>query len=222
MIECTKSNVYYKKKRRKFRKKRLLTFFIILTVILSASIYYKNVVCFNLYSLNTAYAYKCSTQSVNEVVLGSLTNNIKYTDLVSIEKDNNGDISLISANSYKLNLISQEIAKDSASLLERKLKKGTPISLMAFSGIDAFSGFGRIVYIKTINVSSVICKFNSKFTTMGINQTLHSIYVDVICNVNINLPLKNESVECLIPVLISETILVGKVPETVINGKLFG
>lgn len=222
MIECTNSNVYYKNKKRRFRKKRLLTFFIVLLTIFCFACYYKNIICVNLFSINTAHAYKCSTQSVNEVLIVSLSNNIKYSDLVIIEKDNNGDISLISANSYKLNIISQEIAKDSAVLLESKLKKGTPVSLMAFTGIDAFSGYGKTIFVKNLTVSNVICKFNSKFTSMGINQTLHEIYVDVICNVNINLPFNNKSVECVIPVLISETILVGKVPEMIINSKLFG
>ena len=175
-----------------------------------------------MYGINRAYAYQCSTKAVNEVVLNSLNSEIKYTDLIKVEKNNYGEITLISANSFKLNALSQEIVNSSAIFLENKLNNGTPVNLMAFTGIDAFSGFGKTVFIKTLHLSNVMCKFDSKFTSMGINQTLHSIYVNVICNVNINLPFNNDSIECVIPVLISETILVGKVPETVINSKLFG
>ena len=221
MIECTESNIYYKKRKRKRIKRKFLAFFLIFIILFSCFFYYNKVIYNNLYKINSAYAYKCCTLTVNEVILFSLLDGVKYTDIISVEKNDNGDVSLITANTYKINLISQEIAQNSASALENKLDIGTPISILAFSGIGAISGFGREVYIKTLNVSSVVCKYNSKFTSMGINQTLHSIYVDVVCLVDINLPLKNDRAECVVPILLSETVLVGKVPETVINGNLF-
>lgn len=221
MIECTESNIYYKKKKRKGIKRKFLAFFLVFLVLLICFFYYNKVIYNNLYRINSAYAYKCSTMAVNEVILLSLSSNLKYKDIVFVEKNDNGDVSLITANTYKINLISQEIAKNSALTLENRLGVGTPIPLLAFSGVGAISGFGREVYIKTLNVSSVICKFNSKFTSMGINQTLHSIYVDVVCSVDINLPLKNDMVESVVTVLLAETVLLGKVPEAVINSKLF-
>ena len=93
---------------------------------------------------------------------------------------------------------------------------------MAFTGIDLLSGIGQRVYFKTINVTSVICQFNSTFNSVGINQTLHSIYIDVICEVNMNIPLSSIKKTCTTQVLISEAVLVGKVPEIYLNGKIFG
>lgn len=221
MIECTESNIYYNKKKRKGIKRKLLAFFLVVLILLICFFYYNKVIYNNLYRINSAYAYKCSTITVNEVILSSLSSDLKYKDIVYVDKNDNGDVSLITANTYKINLISQEIAKNTALALENRLGVGTPIPLLAFSGVGAISGFGKEVYIKTLNVSSVICKFNSKFTSMGINQTLHSIYVDVVCSVDINLSLKNDMVESVVTVLLTETVLLGKVPETVINSKLF-
>ena len=66
-----------------------------------------------------------------------------------------------------------------------------------------------------------MCDFSSKFTAVGINQTLHSIYVDVISEIDLNVPFNNHKVECKTSVLISETVLIGKVPDIYLKEGLF-
>ena len=65
------------------------------------------------------------------------------------------------------------------------------------------------------------CNFESEFTSVGINQTLHSIYVCVNIESIINIPFNSSSITHNSKVLLSETILVGKVPELYLNGKIF-
>ena len=61
----------------------------------------------------------------------------------------------------------------------------------------------------------------SKFTSVGINQTLHSIYIDVISTIELNMPLNSATSTCKTQILISETILVGKVPDIYLKDGLF-
>ncbi len=221
MIECTNKNIWYKKRRKKSHK-RLFAFFLIFTVLIAISTYYKFVVCRRIYEISSDYVYKFCTESVNDAVLTSLSNNIKYSELITIEKNNSGEILLMSANSYKINYLSREIIDYTSKILDKKLSKGIPIPLLAFTGINLISAYGSLINFYAINVSSVICDFSSEFKSVGINQTLHSIYVNVICSVKIELPLSQNIKTCETSVLVSETVLVGKVPEIYLSGKLFG
>lgn len=71
-------------------------------------------------------------------------------------------------------------------------------------------------------IGNVLCKFSSKFTSAGINQTLHSIFVDVQTSVSIILPTRTVQVGGSSQVLIAESVIVGKVPDVYLNGNIFG
>lgn len=185
-------------------------------------LYYHNVICNQIFKICEDYSYSCSTEAVNITVLETLKDGVKYSDLVAIEKDNSGQITLMQTNSLKINMINREVADKTATLLKEKLHSGIPVPILAFSGVSFLSGYGSKVNVKTVNNVSVICNFNSKFTSVGINQTLHSIYVDVVSLVQLEVPLNNREKECKTSILISETVLVGKVPELYLNGGLFG
>lgn len=222
MIECVKENIYYKKRKKRFKKKRFFSLLITLLVVFCFFLYYKFFVYNKLVDISCDYAYSYSTESVNKAVLLSLDNDISYTDLVKIEKNQSGDIILMSTDSYKVNLINRKVAQSTSTLLKEKIEKGVPIPFFAFTGIGLFSGYGKPIYLKTLAVTSVICDFDSDFQGVGINQTLHSVYVKVKSTVAVELPLNSKRIDLETKVLINETVLLGKVPEIYLNGNLFG
>ena len=127
----------------------------------------------------------------------------------------------MSVNSQKINSVTREVVKKTQEILSVKVKEGISVPYLAFSGISFISGYGKTFKLKTLSVSSVLCEFVSDFKSVGINQTLHSIYVEIIAKVNIDCMFSSNLQESSSKILICETILVGKVPETYLNGKLF-
>ena len=220
MIECTQSYIWYKK-RKKRSFKRFFSLFLVFIIIFSLYLYYKRAICEQIFDICTMQAYTTSTECVNNSVLVSLEENIKYSDLILIEKNDSGDISLMTTNSLKINTINREVAFATSNLLKNKLSQGFIVSLGAFTGINFLSGYGTKIKLKIANSSSVVCEFVSKFTSVGINQTLHSIYIDVISTVNLHLPLTIKVSTCKTQILISETVLVGKVPDIYLKDGLF-
>lgn len=219
MIECSEERIYYKKHRKKSIK-RCFSFFIVIIAILTVFGYYKTFVTKSIYEVCNKRASALCADSVNKSVLHSLKDETSYDELISIEKDKNGDIVLMSANAYKLNVISRETAVKTQEFLSKKLDEGIEMPYLIFTGIDALSGYGRNFNFKTLHVSSVTCEFKSNFISVGINQTLHSIYLSVISKVIVDLPFAKEETECVTDILICESVLVGKVPEVYLNGKL--
>ncbi len=220
MIECTENNIWYKKRKKKSFK-RLFSLILVFAIIIGFYIYYKRAVCEQVFNICSQQAYVYSTESVNVSVLSSLEDNISYSDLISIQKNNSGDIVVMTTNSLKINAINRQVANSTSEILKLKLAKGFVVALGAFTGLNFISGYGTKVNLKVANSPSVICEFSSKFTSVGINQTLHSIYIDVICTVNLHMPLNSMSSTCKTQILISETVLVGKVPEIYLKDGLF-
>lgn len=220
MIECSRENIWYTRKNKK-RKKRFSRLFIFLLIVTGIFLYGRFVVAVNLSRICSDYAYSYTTESVGDAILYSLTDSIKYADLIKIEKDNNGQITLMTTNSYKVNFINREVVKHTEIYLENKLNKGIPIPFMAFTGLEIISGIGKPINFNALSIVSVESNFTSKFQSVGINQTLHSVFVSVKCKVKIHIPLYTEVKDISTEILISEAVLIGKVPEVYLNGALF-
>ncbi|MDY6367964.1 MAG: sporulation protein YunB [Clostridia bacterium] len=211
MIECTDKNVYYKKRRKK-KSKRFLSVFLVLAVVVGAFFYYRNVIEVNIINICTDYLKAYSTQSVNEAVLECINDN-PYSQFVTIEKNSQGDVVLISTDSIKVNELNKKISIKTQSILEEKLKSGVKIPFLAFSGIKFLSGYGSTVDFKTVSISNVSCDFADKLVSAGINQTLHSLYLTVKTEATLNMPTVKKSEKCETSVLLGEAVIVGKIPE---------
>ena len=220
MIECTENYIWYKKRKKKSFK-RFFSLILVFTIIVSIFLYYKNAVCKQIFNVCAEQAYSLSTEAVNSAILVSLDDKIRYSDLIFVEKNDSGDIVFMSTNTLKINTINREVATSTSQLLKSKLSKGFLVPLGAFTGISFLSGYGSKTKLKIINTSSVICQFSSNFTSVGINQTLHSIYIDVICTIKLNMPLNSNASTCKTQILVSETILVGKVPDIYLKDGVF-
>ena len=220
MIECSSEYIYKKHKNRKKIKKRFFIFTILFCIILSMSFYYNRVVMKQVIAVcgDTVYAY--STQSVNKAISYTLVS-VKYNDLIIVEKNDLGDITMITTNSILINNITRETIAKINVIMSDIISKGIPIPILTFTGIPIVSGYGKTINYKSVTISSVEGFFRSEFKSVGINQTLHSIYLDITSSVFIDFPLNRIEKKCSTPILICEAVLVGKVPDTYLNGNLF-
>ena len=220
MIECVNENVWYKKKKRKKRSVfRLFLFFIILCLIYSC---YRFIIVKNLSIICVDYVHSITTKAVNNALNDAMIINNGYQDFVNVEKNNLGDITLISSNSYLINNINLLIVENTLNHVNNALKNGINIPLMAFLGIEILSGLGPNINVNVLNAVSVNSTFDSRFTSVGINQTMHSIYINVNCDVKLHVPTYSKIYPVSVKVLICETVLVGKVPEVYLDKNIFG
>ena len=60
-------------------------------------------------------------------------------------------------------------------------------------------------------------EFNNSIVTAGINQTKHQINLEVIVDIDILVPWGTESTQVVTEVLIADTIVVGRVPDTYLS-----
>ena len=87
----------------------------------------------------------------------------------------------------------------------------------SFTGIHLLSGRGPGVKIRISSIGNVETDLRSEFISQGINQTLHRVYLQVKCEVNILTPFQNINREITNQVLLAENVIVGKIPSTYYN-----
>ena len=135
---------------------------------------------------------------------------------VVFEKSDSGDITAVSSNVAKINELS-------AAVLERVIgateNDTLSVSIPAgnFTGLGLLSGRGPQIPIKIVMLTTSSVGFNSSIVTAGINQSRHRIELSVSVDVDILVPWCKRSTTVLTDVLIADTVIVGKVPETYLN-----
>lgn len=211
------------RQRKKRRRKTIVAVLLsVCLVVIAAAIYFQRNVTKVLISISEATMRAFTTVAINDAVYYTMSDGVRYEDLVSIERDSAGDITAVAANALKIN----KIARDAASISQANLKNlslnGIPVPLGALTGIEALAGFGPRIHIRIIPVSSVTCAFSSEFESVGINQTKHSIYLNVVADISIVMPSRTEKFAVTTDILVCECVLVGEVPDVYLQGDIFG
>ena len=140
-----------------------------------------------------------------------------YDEVFFIEKDNEGNVTMIKSNIIAINEIISDVANKIQEEIDKKGREDIGIAIGSFTGFKLLAGRGPSVKIKISTIGDVETDLRSEFTEQGINQTLHRIYLQVKCNVIILTPFDNISQEITNQVLLMENIIVGNIPNTYYN-----
>ncbi len=212
------------KKAKKYRRKKKIIAMVLAIVSLAIIlfVYFQRNVTRVLSSISEATMRASTTIAVNDAVYYTLSDEMRYEDLVNINRDEAGNIVSVGANPLKINKIARDTASISQSNLKNLSLNGIPIPLGALTGIEAFAGLGPSIHFRIIPVSSVSCGFSSSFESVGINQTKHSIYLNVIADISIVMPSRTENFAVVTDILVGESVIVGAIPDTYLQSDIFG
>ena len=199
-------------------KRKLIIFLAVLFLIFISLLLYLNyVVNPVIISTSSAKVRSLSQRAVENAVKQVINSSVVYDTLVMITRDNNGKIVTISSNSATINMLALELSDKAQSALSQMGATGIDIPIGSFSGMPIFTGRGPTVNIKMLPIGTINCKFESTFTEAGINQTNHRIFLKVISSVSVILPTANQVVKTETQLMISESIIVGEIPQTYLH-----
>ena len=160
-------------------------------------------------------ARSVTTQTINDTIKVKIKRDINYNDLIFVKYDNEGKVTLMQANTILMNSIAAEVALEVQEQLEQMSK--TKIKVPLSNAFDT-----QIITLPSINVQiipqgSVAVDFATEFESSGINQTRHRIYIIVVTDIKMIVPLVQENLRITTNIPIAETIIVGDVPEQFVN-----
>ena len=176
---------------------------------------YHDTIC----SLAETQVRNVTSDLINDAIAAQMSSgNIQYDRIVYFEKDLNGRITALKTNINEvnrlktdvLNLINDEIlALDTTDI-------GIPMGSLVLPEFLAGRGFHIPVHIMSIRNSDA--SFTSHFSEAGINQTLQQLSMLVSVDVSILVFGRTNSFTVSSEVVVAETIIVGQVPDTLLQG----
>ena len=143
--------------------------------------------------------------------------NYEYEDLMTIYRDSNDNITMIKANIIPINKIISDVAVKIQNALNEEGSQDLYVRLGSFTGTKILSGSGPKIPVKISTVGNVVTDFRSEFSSAGINQTLHRVYLQVDCTVSIVTPYDSIQETISNQVILIENVIVGTVPNTYYN-----
>lgn len=136
--------------------------------------------------------------------------------LVLLEKDAAGNVTAITTNVAAVNTLAAEVLERAVSLTqENVITVGVPLGNL--TGSTLLLNKGPNIEVNVIMLSSSMGGFRSELTGAGINQTRHQILLDLDMEITLLMPWRTIDTSVTTEVLVSETVIVGEVPESYLN-----
>ena len=160
---------------------------------------------------------EAATQQTSELIYNELDSYLKENtamgELIHISYDEGGNIVGITTDSASINKINNELGARLSKAMKRLENSRAAIPIGALSGADLLSGSGFDIDVSFHSIQNVTTKIESSFEECGINQTKHSLKLLISTNVSAVMPGKDMTVTVKDEFLLSETVIVGKIPD---------
>jgi len=144
--------------------------------------------------------------------------NTDYNTLVTTQQDQQGAVLAVTTNMAAVNALRNQVADRVLSAVETIDVHELGVPLGSLLDMDLVWAKGPAIRVHSLVAGTADVQAHSEFTSAGINQTLHRILLDV--NVPLTVILPGISVDTLVSVqvCVAETVIVGRVPQTMLSG----
>ena len=198
------------------RKKRLVAALLLagmLLMLLGAGAFLRKLSC----DIAVSDAQDAVTLAINDSIAAVLDRTgYTYSDFVSLQKDSSGEITAITTDTVSINRFSTEILAELIRTADSKCLK-ISIPLGNLFGSSLLLGRGPDIPVQIIMLTSSFVRCDTALTDTGINQSRHSVTLRAEVDIDILIPWATVSSKVETDILIAETLIVGRVPQTYVN-----
>ena len=143
--------------------------------------------------------------------------NLRYDDLIRIEKNADGSVAAVQLDVVRVNRLRAELLKELENRIPDMDSKalGVPVGNVFFPAL--LSGRGGRLPVRVVSLRGNGAELHSSFTQAGINQTLHSLELHVSVELLLLTPAGFLTSEVTTDVPVAQTVIVGAVPNTLLT-----
>ena len=152
--------------------------------------------------------------AIDSAVLDVLSDNpVDYSSIIVSDCDESGKVNALYTDTKAMNNLKAQMSRLITENISntRKARVGVPAG--AFTGIVLISDIGPNIYVSLTMDGSVTTTIKSEFTTAGVNQTMHRVYMVVNANVSLTCPIISHETEFETEYELCQTIIVGNTPQ---------
>lgn len=202
--------VYAKGNRRKSKVQLILAIIVIFALSAAISWFLGEISTQIAVSDATDIVTKAVNDSIN-TVLGQGIYGFDY--FINVDKDADGNVSAITSNMAHINKLSTDILN---CVIESTDNGVISVEIPAgnLSGISLLLNKGPDVAVEIIMLTSSRVDFRNEVIPCGINQAKYQLILEVTIDIDILVPWGTESAKTVTEVIVADTVVVGKVPET--------
>lgn len=171
-----------------------------------------------IYDLASVEAKAVAAKTIHTAVEKILAkSSVSYADIVGISRNDSGSITGITTDIVKLNLFKSQVtnAVDDEFINKGGTKVSVPLG--SASGITFLSGWGPYVSVKINMLSSTQSDFENIFESAGINQTQHSVMLNLSTQVILTMTGRRITTNVNTSFCVAQTVIVGTVPNVMVE-----
>ena len=140
-----------------------------------------------------------------------------FSRVIVLEKDVQGHITALRTDMGQVERLKVEVLGILGGLIAEINTQQLGIPLGNLLLPDLLAGTGPVLPVKAVSLTMSNADFFSDFTAAGINQTLQTLKVKFTISLTILTTVGYESVDVDSDVMVAQTVIVGRVPETYVN-----
>lgn len=202
-----------------YRKKRNLLWRVLVALVIPIILFFWADINLRpvILSMAETKARVMAVQAMNNAVFEVMQKGDLYADLMNVVLDSNGRVSMMKANTTRMNELATQVALAVQHNLDAIANDGIRIPIGAALGSKLLAGSGPAVRVQVVPVGAVSTEFVSEFSSAGINQTRHRIYLQMNTNVQMVIPTGTKTATVVGHVPVAESIIVGDVPDSYVD-----
>ena len=148
---------------------------------------------------------KAVNDSINEVI-GQGIYGFDY--FVNLDKDSDGSVTAITSNMAHINTLSTDILNSVIASTDNGVIN-VSIPFGNLTGLNLMLNKGPDVNVRV--------DFRNEVVSCGINQAKYQLVLEVTIDIDVLIPWGTESATTVTEVIVADTVIVGKVPNTYLN-----
>ena len=215
----TKKPKYYKRPNLKYNRFQYWVLIIVMIILLFNIILYlfNKRILPSVLSIGEVKMKSEAVKIINEESVKVFSDDFNYEDIINIEKDSEGNIVMLRADTVRQNYLASQVVLNCNDKLKELGELGVKIPIGYLTNNVMFYTLGPKITVKMQQVGNIETSYESIFESAGINQTRHKIYLNVKSKMRVIVPFHSDEIEVTCQIPISDTVIVGKIPDTAIN-----
>ncbi len=167
------------------------------------------------------FEYRCkliADRAVSRAITEHLnTTDEDYSDIVSFVYDSDGSIGALRTNPPKINTMKAAVMERVNAELSSIESEKVGITIGTLSGVSYLYGMGNEIMFTVKPVGVARSRLYSEFQSSGINQTMHSVILEIDTEVSPLIPGVSETFLVTTEFIIAQTVILGEVPDSFSN-----
>lgn len=156
--------------------------------------------------------------AIDEAVLSVLEETpVDYSSIIISNSSESGVVNSLQTDTLAVNKLKSQLSLKITDNIRQEKKTRVGLPAGAFTGLVLLSNIGPDIYVNLTLGGSVTTTIKSEFTSAGINQTIHRIYLEVDADVSLTCPIICYETQFITVYELCHTVIVGNTPQFFAN-----